>query len=101
MRSVECQLVDARASDRPVSLVTTLCSAIVPLVGDLSLAERYLKALMDLSAKHAQERWGVLGRCFGGVLLIKRGDIGAGLELLRTALHSILAEVANALRRDR
>src|SRR5260370_36940567 len=53
-----------------------------------------------------------MGRCFGGVLLIKRGEIGAGLELLRTAFTRVpenalsllytpfLAEIADALGRD-
>jgi len=56
--------------------------------------------------------WDLGGRCFGGVLLVKRGDIGAGLELLRTAfarvpenafimlLFPFLAEIAEALGRD-
>src|ERR1700730_2258209 len=67
---------------------------------------------MDLSARHAVELWTLGGRCFGGVLLIRRGSIGAGLELLRTAVAHIpqgactlfytpvLAEIADALGRD-
>jgi predicted ATPase len=67
---------------------------------------------MDLSARHAVEMWTLGGRCFGGVLLIKSGSIGAGLELLRTAFARIpqgaftlfytpvLAEIADALGRD-
>jgi predicted ATPase len=115
MRSVECQIVDAHASDRPWSLANALQSAcpIALLVGDLTSAERYVKALMDLSARHAMELWWNFGgRCFGGVLLVKRGDIGAGLELLRTAfacvpenafimlLFPFLAEIGEALGRD-
>src|SRR5437762_2133420 len=85
-RSVECQVVNARASDHPVSLSHALVQAACPvalLVGDLTLAERYVKAIIDLSARHAVELWNVGGRCFEGMLLIKRGNIGAGLELLR------------------
>jgi len=114
IRVVERHVVDPRASNHPVSLANALLqSALVPLlVGDLTLAERYVKALLDLSAKHALELWSAVGRCFGGVLLIKRGDIDAGLELLRTAFacvpHNafsmlftpILAEMADALGRD-
>ena len=46
MRGVECQMVDARASDRPWSLANALQSAcpIALLVGDLTSAERYVKA---------------------------------------------------------
>jgi hypothetical protein len=115
MRSVECQIVDARASDRPWSLanaVQSACPIALP-VGELTSAERCVKALMDLSARHAMELWWNLGgRCFGGMLLVKRGDIGAGLELLRTAsarvpenafimlLFPLLTGIADALRRD-
>jgi len=67
---------------------------------------------MDLSARHTLRRWDAIGRCFEGVWLIKRGDIGGGLELLRTAFSRIpqnafillytlfLAEIADALGRD-
>ena len=88
LRSVESHLVAARASDHPYSLFSGLLQTACPIalfVGDLTLAERYVKALMDLSARHALELWNLGGRFFGGVLLIKRGNIGAGLELLRTA----------------
>ncbi len=111
--SVERLVVDARASDHPVSLASTLGFAcpLAFLVGDLPLAERYVKALMDHSTRHALERWNDVGRRFAGVLLIKRGDVGGGLELLRTAFARIppnsfgfnrnlfLAEIVDALGR--
>src|SRR5882724_8199604 len=111
---VKCNLVAARASDHPVSLSSALSWAcpVAFLVGDLTLAERYVKALIDHSARHALELWNLVGRCFGGVLLVKRGDVGAGLELLRTAFARVpqdslsllytlfLAEIADALGRD-
>jgi predicted ATPase len=115
MRSVECGVVDARASDHPVSLSNIRIQSACPIalfVGDLIMAERYVKAIMDLSARHGVELWNVVGRCFAGVLLVKRGDVGAGLELLRTALACVpqnafsllytpfLAEIADALGRD-
>jgi predicted ATPase/DNA-binding winged helix-turn-helix (wHTH) protein len=115
MRSVERQVVDARASDHPVSLGHVLLQSACPIalhVGDLALAERYVKAITDHSARHVVEMWNIIGRCFTGVLLIKRGDIGAGLDLLRSAfarkpqnvftiLHTpFLAEIADALGRD-
>src|SRR5712672_3301269 len=92
LASVESHLVAARASDHPYSLFSGLLQTACPLallVGDLTLAERYIKALMDLSARHAVELWTLGGRCYGGVLLIKRGSVGAGLELLRTAFARI------------
>jgi predicted ATPase/DNA-binding winged helix-turn-helix (wHTH) protein len=115
LASAESHLVALRASDHPYSLFSGLLQTACPLallVGDLTLAERYIKALMDLSTRHGEELWALGGRCFGGVLLIKRGDVGAGLELLRTAFASvpqgaftlfytpILGELADALGRD-
>jgi predicted ATPase/DNA-binding winged helix-turn-helix (wHTH) protein len=115
MRSLECHVGDPRASDHPVSRAAALLQSACPValfVGDLTLAERYVKALMDLSARHALELWNLAGRCFGGVLLVKRGEIGAGLELLRTAFARVpqnafsllytpfLAEIADALGRE-
>jgi predicted ATPase/DNA-binding winged helix-turn-helix (wHTH) protein len=114
IHGVECNLVDARASDHPVSLSSALSWAcpVAFLVGDLTLAERYVRALMDRSTRHTLELWNLVGRCFGGVLLIKRGEVGAGLELLRAAFARVpqdslsllytlfLAEIADALGRD-
>src|SRR5712672_4053460 len=92
MRSVKSHVADPRASDHPMSLADALLQWTCPialLVGDLTLAERYVKALMELSARHAVELWNVGGCCFAGVLLIKRGNIGPGLELLRTAFARV------------
>jgi predicted ATPase/DNA-binding winged helix-turn-helix (wHTH) protein len=115
LASAESHLVAARASDHPYSLFSGLLQTACPialLVGDLTLAERYVEALMDLSARHGEELWTLGGRCFGGVLLIKRGDVGAGLELLRTAFARVpqgaftlfytpmLGSMADALGRD-
>ena len=58
IRNVGCQVVDARAGDHPVTLANALLQSACPvalLAGDLALAERYVKALMDLSVRHARE----------------------------------------------
>jgi len=115
MLGIERHVVGPGASDHPVSRSNALFQSACPvalLAGDLTSAERYVKALMDHSARHALERWNVVGRCFEGVLLIKRGDIRGGLEFLWTAFTQvpqnsftifytpILAEIADALGRD-
>src|SRR3979411_759192 len=114
IHGIECNLVDVRASAHPVSLSSVLSWAcpVAFLVGDLTLAERYIKALMDRSTRHTLELWNLVGRCFGGVLLVKRGEVGVGLELLRAAFARVpqdslsllytlfLAEIADALGRD-
>jgi predicted ATPase/DNA-binding winged helix-turn-helix (wHTH) protein len=114
IQGVERNLADARGSDHPVSLSSVLSWAcpVAFLVGDLTLAERYVKALMDRSTRHTLELWNLVGRCFGGVLLVKRGEVGAGLALLRAAFARVpqdslsllytlfLAEIADALGLD-
>jgi predicted ATPase/DNA-binding winged helix-turn-helix (wHTH) protein len=115
VHSVKCHVVDRCASDHPLSQANALLQAACPialLVGDLTLAEHYINTLMDLSAKHALDLWHIVGRCFEGVLLVKRGNISAGLELLRTSFSFVpqntltllytplLAEIADALGRD-
>src|SRR5262249_21490767 len=95
MRSVECQVVNARADNHPISLSNILLQSACPvtlLAGDLTSAEGYARELMDLSAKHAMPLWSVVGRFFLGVLLVKRGDIGVGLELLRATFTQIPAQ---------
>jgi predicted ATPase len=114
MQSLERNVGDARASDHPVSLSSVLSFAcpVALLAGDLTVADRHVKALMDRSTRHALQLWNVVGRCFEGVLLIKRSDIGAGLPRLRAAFAGLpqdalsllytpfLAEIADALGRD-
>jgi len=46
-------------------------------------------ALLDYSARHALAAWHRPARCYDGVRLIKRGEVGEGLELLRTGLDDV------------
>ena len=46
-----------------------------------------MKLMSDFTMKHALERWNACGQCFAGVLLIKRGESGAGSRLLRAGLE--------------
>jgi predicted ATPase len=53
------------------------------LTGDLAAAEHYGTMLLDHSTRHALAHWRAYGRSFQGVLVIQRGDVLAGLRLLR------------------
>jgi predicted ATPase/DNA-binding winged helix-turn-helix (wHTH) protein len=103
---------DALAINHPISVFLALFQAACPialLAGDLSAADGFVRMLFDLSVRHGVDGWNVVGRCFKGMLLIRRGDIAAGLELLRPALAGLpetafhlhyaqfLAELAQAL----
>jgi predicted ATPase len=57
--------------------------------GDLVAADRYVTALLDSSARHALAARHRGARCFDGARLIKRGEVGEGLELLRTAIDEL------------
>ena len=53
------------------------------LAGDLATAESSLTMLLDQSARYSLPFWAASGRSNRGMLLIKRGDLDAGLRLLR------------------
>jgi predicted ATPase len=82
----------ARIKDHPTSLVYALFQAAIPIAlyaGELTTADRFVKLMSDLTMKHALERWHAWGQCFEGVLLIKRGESGAGSRLLRAGLEGV------------
>jgi predicted ATPase len=86
IRAAENSVEEARAANHVLSLcyaLTRVACPIALLVGDLAAAESYLKMLLDQSTRHSLPLWGALGRSHWGVLLIKRGDLDAGLRLLR------------------
>jgi hypothetical protein len=46
----------------------------------------------DVARSHSKTRlktWHIWGRCFEGLLRIKRGDLVSGLQAFRTALHKL------------
>jgi hypothetical protein len=85
MRAAENSVEEARGADHVISLCYALAQA-CPLalsVGDLAAAETYLRMLVDQSARYSLPFFAALGRSNQGALLIKRGDLDAGLRLLR------------------
>jgi predicted ATPase/DNA-binding winged helix-turn-helix (wHTH) protein len=102
---------DALAINRPSSVLYALHGAcpVALLAGDLLAADGFVRTFIDLSIQHGMDSWNAVGRCFRGVLLIRRDDIVAGLQEIRPALAVLpeaalhlnyvlfLAEVAQAL----
>jgi predicted ATPase/DNA-binding winged helix-turn-helix (wHTH) protein len=89
MRMAESSVADAGATNHAISLCYALAQAACPialLVGDLTEAEHYARMLLDHSTRHVPARWHEYGRLYHGVLVIRRGDVAAGLRLLRTDL---------------
>jgi predicted ATPase len=92
MRTAESSVADARAANHSNSLCYALALAACPIalvVGDLTAAEYYVGMLLDHSTRHALATWRANGHCFQGGLIIKRGDVAAGLRLLRAGLDEL------------
>jgi predicted ATPase len=100
MRVAESSIEDARAANHALSLCYVLGIAACPIalwVGDLAVAEHYVRMLLDHSTRHALPVWHAWGRSHQGVLDIKRDDVTTGLRLLRAGFDE-LAEARSALR---
>ena len=82
---------DAKAIGHALSVCGALEVACLVAIwsGDLAAAERSVAMLLDHSARHALAAWHARGRCLHGVLLIRRGDVRDGFELLRAALDEL------------
>jgi predicted ATPase len=86
MRTAERSVADARATNHATSLGNALAVAACPIAlwsGDLAAAEHYVEMLLDHSTRYVLGRWRAFGRCYQGLLVIQRGDVDAGLRLLR------------------
>ncbi len=82
----------ARTKDHLLSFLLTLLFAACPIalyVGDLATADHHVRLAFDLAARDALEVWKDLAQCFEGAVLIKRGDHGAGSQLLQSALERL------------
>ena len=90
-RLAERNVEDARAIDLAVGVCYALevASLVSIWSSDLVATERYVTELLDYSARHALAAWHRPARCYDGVRLIKRGEVGEGLELLRPALDEL------------
>jgi predicted ATPase len=84
MRAAENSVEEARDANHVLSLCYALAQVypLTLLAGDLAAAESYLRMLLDQSARYSLPFWAALGRTHRGALLIKRGDVDAGLQLL-------------------
>jgi predicted ATPase len=92
LQLMERTVEDARATGHALSVCNVLGQGACPVAfwsGDLVAAQRYVQLLMDYAASHTLNLWRAWVSCFEGLLVVKRGDTAAGLNLLR----SVLAEV--------
>ena len=92
MRAAESSIDAARAINHALNLcyaLTYFGCPVALLVGDLAVAELYVRLLLDHSRRHGLVLWHAFGRSHQGLLSIKRGDVATGLGLLRTSLDEI------------
>jgi predicted ATPase len=92
MRAAEAAIADAREANHEMSVGHALIFGSCPtalLVADLASGERYSGLLMDQATRQGLARWRAYAHGYQGALLIKRGDIAAGLQLLRGSFDEL------------
>ena len=92
MRTVERGIDDALAIQHALSLCNVLAQAACPLAianGDLAAADRYAAMLVHHAARHGADVWQTYGRCFKGMLLIKRDELDVGVPMLTAAVDEL------------
>jgi predicted ATPase/DNA-binding winged helix-turn-helix (wHTH) protein len=89
LRLVEHNIEEGRANGHALTFCSVLGQAACPiafLAGDLDAAERYGEVLFEHTERHAIRLWRLWAGCFKGIVMAKRGDIDAGLALLRSEI---------------
>ena len=84
---------EARAANHANSLgyILSLGACLIALWrGDLDMADGYVRMLLDQSTRYGLSFWLAFGRCYQGQLVIRRGDVTTGLQMLRTGLSEFI-----------
>jgi predicted ATPase/DNA-binding winged helix-turn-helix (wHTH) protein len=92
VRNVETGIQEALSLGHGLSLGNVLAQAACPvtlLAGELDRAERYIAMFMEQAAANTLDVWRIYGRCFRGMLRIRRGDVAGGLAELGEAITEL------------
>ena len=92
MREAEHSVEDARAAEHAISFSYALHRAACPVAlwnGDLAAAAHYADRLLDHAKRHALVHWQLYGWGYQGAVAISRGDVAAGLRLLRSCFKEL------------
>lgn len=84
----------SQSAGHAISQCHALAQAASPVAlwcGDLAAADRFIRGLIDLATRSALEGWVARGRCFLGVLLVRRGEMAEGVAVLRSGLQELRA----------
>jgi predicted ATPase len=90
LRAVAHNIEEGRAVGHALSFCSVLGQGACPiafLAGDFDAAARYGAILLDHTERYPMRPWQLWARCFNGMVMAKRGDITAGLEVLRGELE--------------
>lgn len=89
LQAVARNMRDGEALGHALLFASVLGQAACPislLAGNLTAARHYGSMLVDHSERHALHLWSDWARCFNGLVVVKQGDLGPGLDLMRAAL---------------
>jgi predicted ATPase len=89
MRIVQNNIEEARSIGNALSLGSVLGQGACPIAllsGDLDAAEHYADLLLDHAGSHALRIWQTWARCFKGVVMVRRGNVDAGIRVLQAEL---------------
>jgi predicted ATPase/DNA-binding winged helix-turn-helix (wHTH) protein len=92
MLVAESNIDDARSIGDALSLGSVLGQGACPIAlftGNWNAARRFAAMLLNHSDRHGLRLWNRWARCFSGLVMVKRGDIAAGLSVLRSELSQI------------
>ena len=97
-RTVESCINEALSINHAVTLCNAFAQGVCPialLTGDLEAAERSVTVLLEHAERSGLSFWQADARCFQGVLLIRRGDVARGLDILRNALDEFSSAMSH------
>jgi predicted ATPase/DNA-binding winged helix-turn-helix (wHTH) protein len=92
LRCVETSIEHVVSINHGPSLWNVLAQAACPVAlraGDLVAAERYTRMLLEQTARASGDIWHVYGGCYEGELLIRQGNLVAGLPRLRASVEQL------------
>jgi predicted ATPase/DNA-binding winged helix-turn-helix (wHTH) protein len=90
LRVVEHNVDEGRSIGHALSFCSVLGQGACPiafLAGDFDVAARYGAMLLDHTERHPMRLWQLWARCFNGMVMAQRGEVTAGLHVLRRELE--------------
>jgi hypothetical protein len=90
LRLVVRNIEEGRLLDQALSFCSVLGQSACPiafLAGDLDAAEQYGTMLIDHTERHPIRLWNLWARCFLGLIMARRGDVRAGVQVFRDTLN--------------